>query len=35
MRERADQIGGKLNVESSPESGTTVTLKVPLSNGKE
>ena len=35
MRERADQIGGTLNVESSPESGTTVTLRVPLSNGKE
>jgi signal transduction histidine kinase len=35
MRERADQIGGTLNVESSPESGTTVTLSVPLSNGKE
>jgi signal transduction histidine kinase len=35
MRERADQIGGRLNVESSPKSGTTVTLKVPLSNGKE
>jgi signal transduction histidine kinase len=35
MRERAKQIGGILNVESSPESGTTVTLSVPLSNGKE
>jgi signal transduction histidine kinase len=35
MRERADQIGGMLRVESSPESGTTVTLTVPLSNGKE
>jgi signal transduction histidine kinase len=35
MRERADQIGATLNVESSPESGTTVTLKVPLSNRKE
>ena len=35
MRERADQIGGTLNVESSPENGTTVTLRVPLSNGKE
>jgi signal transduction histidine kinase len=34
MRERADQIGGRLNVESSPENGTTVTLKVLLSNGK-
>ena len=35
MRERASQIGGTLKVESSPESGTTVTLRVPLSNGKE
>jgi signal transduction histidine kinase/ligand-binding sensor domain-containing protein len=35
MRERADQIGATLNVESSPESGTTITLKVPLSNRKE
>jgi signal transduction histidine kinase len=35
MRERADQIGGTLSVESSPESGTTVTLSVPLSNGRE
>ena len=35
MRERADQIGGTLDVESSPDNGTTVTLKVPLSNGKE
>jgi signal transduction histidine kinase len=35
MRERADQIGGTLNVESSPKSGTIVTLRVPLSNGKE
>jgi len=32
MHERADQIGGTLNVESSPESGTRVTLRVPLSN---
>jgi ligand-binding sensor domain-containing protein/signal transduction histidine kinase len=35
MRERANQIGGTLNVESSPDSGTTVTLTVPLPNGKE
>jgi len=35
MRERTDQIGGTLNVESTPESGTTITLSVPLSNGKE
>jgi signal transduction histidine kinase len=35
MRERADQIGGTLNVESSPESGTRVTLHAPLSNERE
>jgi signal transduction histidine kinase len=35
MRERANQIGGRLNVKSSPNSGTTVTLAVPLPNGKE
>jgi ligand-binding sensor domain-containing protein/two-component sensor histidine kinase len=35
MRERAVQIGGTLNVESSPKSGTTVTLQAPLPNGKE
>jgi signal transduction histidine kinase/streptogramin lyase len=35
MRERTDQIGGTLNVASSPETGTTITLSVPLSNGKE
>jgi signal transduction histidine kinase len=35
MRERADQIGGSFKVVSSSESGTTVTLRVPLSNGKE
>jgi signal transduction histidine kinase len=30
MRERAKQIGGELSMKSSPESGTTVTLTVPL-----
>jgi signal transduction histidine kinase len=35
MRERAAQIGGTLNVESSPESGTRVTLRAPLSNERE
>jgi signal transduction histidine kinase len=34
MRERADQIGGRFLVESSPESGTTVRLSVTLSNGR-
>jgi signal transduction histidine kinase len=35
MRERANQIGGRLNVESSTDRGTTVTVAIPLSNGKE
>jgi signal transduction histidine kinase len=35
MRERAQQIAGTLNVESSPHSGTKVTLQVPLANGRE
>jgi ligand-binding sensor domain-containing protein/signal transduction histidine kinase len=35
MHERADQIGGTLNVVSTPRDGTTVTLNVPLPNGKE
>lgn len=30
MRERAERIDGSLRVESSPETGTTVTLVVPL-----
>jgi signal transduction histidine kinase len=35
MRERASQIGGVLKLESSLESGTAVTLRVPLSNERE
>jgi signal transduction histidine kinase/ligand-binding sensor domain-containing protein len=35
MRERADQIAGTLNVESFPKHGTTVTLSVPLPNGRK
>jgi signal transduction histidine kinase/ligand-binding sensor domain-containing protein len=34
MRERAVQIGGSFNVDSSPTSGTTVSLRVPLLNGR-
>jgi signal transduction histidine kinase/ligand-binding sensor domain-containing protein len=34
MRERAIQIGGTFNVDSSPTSGTTVSLHVPLLNGR-
>ncbi len=30
MRERAERIDGSLRVESTPDSGTTVTLVVPL-----
>ena len=35
MRERSDQIGATLNVESSPQSGTTVILRIPLANERE
>jgi signal transduction histidine kinase/ligand-binding sensor domain-containing protein len=35
MHERANQIGGTLNVKSSSESGTTITLSVPLPNERE
>jgi len=35
MRERAEQIAGTLSVESSPKSGTKITLRVPLANGRE
>ena len=35
MSERAEQIGGALDVKSSSESGTTVTLTVPLPHGRE
>ncbi len=35
MRERAEQIAGTLNVESSPSSGTKVTLRVLLANGRD
>jgi len=30
MRERAERIDGSLRVESAPDSGTTVTLVVPI-----
>ena len=30
MRERSDQIGGKLTINSSPEAGSGITLRVPL-----
>jgi signal transduction histidine kinase len=30
MRERAEILGGKLHISSSPEAGTTVSLKMPL-----
>jgi signal transduction histidine kinase len=35
MRERAEQIAATLSVESSPQSGTKVTLHVPLANERE
>jgi signal transduction histidine kinase len=30
MRERADEIGGRLDVESTPAAGTIVRLAAPL-----
>ncbi|HFD40018.1 MAG TPA: HAMP domain-containing protein [Anaerolineae bacterium] len=33
MRERAELLGGKLTIESSPGAGTTVFVEVPLENG--
>jgi PAS domain S-box-containing protein len=33
IRERLDQIGGKLDVESEPGKGTTATILLPLSTG--
>ena len=32
MRERAEQIAGALNIESSPQGGTKIMLRVPLPN---
>ncbi len=32
MRERAEQIAGALNIESPPQGGTKITLRVPLPN---
>ena len=33
MRERAEAIDGVLSIRSTPSSGTTVTLRVPLEEG--
>jgi signal transduction histidine kinase len=30
MRERAERLGGELNVESSPDSGTHIRVRIPL-----
>lgn len=34
MRERADQLGGSLSVESAPEEGTRVILEIPVNGGR-
>jgi len=35
MRERAQRIGGELEIESRPGGGTTVTLRLPVSQTTE
>lgn len=35
MRERAELIGGKMSIESSPERGTAVYVRVPIAQGGE
>lgn len=34
MRERAELLGGRLQIESSPGSGTSITAELPFSNGE-
>jgi len=34
MRERAELLGGRLQVESRPGAGTRVTVELPLSDGE-
>ena len=33
MRERADAIGGEVNIASEPEAGTSVVVEVPVADG--
>jgi PAS domain S-box-containing protein len=35
MRERAELVGGTLEIESRPQAGTTVTVRVPLQPGRD
>ena len=35
MRERAEQVGGTLEIESAPGGGTTVCARVPLAGLEE
>jgi signal transduction histidine kinase len=32
MRERAALVGGKIQIESSPQKGTTVFVRIPIDN---
>jgi signal transduction histidine kinase len=35
MRERVEMVGGEFSIESTPDRGTTVRVKIPLGNGEK
>jgi signal transduction histidine kinase len=35
MRERAAVVGGNIEIESQPNSGTTIVVRIPVPNGPE
>jgi signal transduction histidine kinase len=35
MRERVEMVGGKLSIESTPETGTKIIVRIPISNSNE